>query len=1687
MTRKLKLSASLSALKLLRPASVTLSPLPVSSSSPPPPATLRHACKALALSLPLVLMSGAHQKDYSENNRDLELPSRPATSSTSILPTQSTHTLPPRPNFSLPPRPSTVPCPPRSARPLHSSLRSPSPPRVSWRSRITDTGARISRSRSPSPRRYRSRSPDRYRSSKHTKYRSPSPRYQRRSPSPRARSPFAVRRPSIRRSPSSRPRSRSPPRKELREKSKGSLLTRIGGQHPSKTDHHIAPPATSLKRPLSPTAANEQSRKLSAVSVPIPTGTRTSQIPTGPRTNRIPIGPESLQNQSLNQNRPTKLIPTGPRNSTPAPVPPSISNTKAVAAFENQNNKNTLEEMGNPRKRGGGGKPPPTGRKSLSPPIHDLVYISETYGKGITLKSQWAENPKSPVANFILKGKSGDINGCYSYAEGIVDGKKVHRVTMTPVNGIYGIGDSTNKKEAEKLAALSSLLQLISTGYLEKGKASTGPSEPNNFTKPSTSNHAASQLDPEDTGETATLSDGKTKIDYDRARQFMEYYCHRYRFRKPDVEYTQTTVKDSQNKKKTKMVWEGVIIVGNRRIGMGSGVNKKKAAIQCYLDVAQYLESCDPDLWQDFIEHTKKDKSLNIGLAPHLVFTMSEALIDDVQGTCIDIRHSNLYQNAPPSGSAGNEVQAPPTWHGGAQYIPTEDEIYYKSQALQARLAAYESDPRMARMRRTRASLPVYSRANEMLRTIRDNDVTIIMAATGSGKTTQVPQLLFDEMIKQGLGGGCNIVCTQPRRLAAMSVAERIAEERGQTIGQEVGYQVRFDAQLPEANGSITFCTTGIFLKRMQSALGENANDVAVQRMDQVSHVVVDEVHERDIDTDLLLVVLKRLLQDRKRRGVPIKVVLMSATIDPTLFQSYFTDARGAHAPVAEIPGRTFPVEKSFLDQIVPQLQNIPAQRGGWVFNEKNVKEYLSRELSSNASNFGPGTGIELEIPYPLVALTIAFVLSRSEDGHVLVFLPGWEEIKKVADILLTGRYPLLGMDFRDSRRFSIHYLHSTIPAAEQKEVFRTPPPGVRRIILATNIAETSVTIPDVVYVVDTGRVKEKRYDPERHMSSLVSAWVGSSNLNQRAGRAGRHREGEYYGLVSQRRLNSLEAHQMVEMKRSDLSNVVMHVKALNLGEVQEVLAATIEPPEPSRIVAAMEVLRMLGALDARQNLTSLGRVLLQLPVDANVGKLCLYGAFFRCLDAALTLAAVLTNRDPFLAPPAQKAKADSIKDRFSPKAFRSDPLAIVAAYNQWLPYEESGDFYSATKFCDNNFLSKPTLLQIKQVKQSLLQSLDKAGVIAVSAGGMVDRIGRYGSIPPALNENNDSLPMLAALIATATAPNFAIRTSERTCRTWQDKVVVIHNSSVNSRRREVSGPEESSASFNPAEKRLYAFAEKSRNVPVGGNPNSAPTNLRTVTRLDPMTYMLFGAYELVVTARGLECDGWLPVTGNTHALDDVQRLKAALDVCMLRVFEGLGKSLVMGRDQRWMDGAGGVEVHEGTSRIKEGGGEEENESDDEDYDRPREKSDQASSRYAGPLTVEEINELEMLTTDIVTILNKYADEREGGGVDTVPQTRVNTRPSSPQGRAAQWAADVAAAALYGGGGSAQWGDASGGASFGGGGWGSDLHATRKQGDDGRRFDTWDDGDGWGSHQGGQGDQVDSGWAVPKYRPPQTR
>lgn len=850
----------------------------------------------------------------------------------------------------------------------------------------------------------------------------------------------------------------------------------------------------------------------------------------------------------------------------------------------------------------------------------------------------------------------------------------------------------------------------------------------------------------------------------------MDYYCRRYDFGKPDIVYNEVKVR------KNSSTWEAIMHVGGRRIGIGTGVNKKGAQTNCYLDVTQYLESCDADLWKAFLDASSTGNDL--GMAPKVFFQMSDGLEDEVRDLCIDIRKSALYQNRPPSNvdtPADATPARPPVYRRPAPLAFIAD----RSKRLSERREAYLANSQMDKMRETRSTLPVYTRSQDVLDHVRDHEVTILMAATGSGKTTQIPQLILDHAIDRGEGAKCNIICTQPRRIAAISVADRVAKERGEQVGRgSVGYQVRFEHKPPEEHGSITFCTTGIFLKRMQTALQEGSSAGGVN-LDDVTHIIVDEVHERDVDTDLLLVVLKRLLAERKARGKPIKVVLMSATIDPTLFRTYFPDEDGTPASVIEVPGRSFPVEKHFLEDFLPDLP-----KHSWVFREKSVTGYLNQEVPSlagpvgavihNGADHNDRPGKDLELPHPLIALTIAHVMKKTTDGHVLVFLPGWEDITALSRNLQDGR---LGLPFNDKNQYSVHLLHSTIPIAEQQVIFEPPPAGVRRIILATNIAETSVTIPDVVYVIDTAKVKEQRYDPQRHMSSLVSAWVGSSNLNQRAGRAGRHRPGEYYGILGRKRANELAPHQLVEMKRVDLTNVVMHVKALDFPgmAVEDVLAATIEPPSAERVAAAMHDLVVVGALDAQQNLTPLGRVLLQIPVEVQVGRLVLYGSFFRCLDQALTLAAILTNRDPFVSPMHLKSEASAVKQSWTPQEFRSDTFAALQAYNQWWAMQSKGEYIPANRFCSDNFLSKPTLLMVDKIKRHLLEALVRIGVVDVSAGGQVDRWkmgrGRDLMVPPDLNVNGESQPLLAALIAVATQPNYAIQTGERTFRTQQDKV----------------------------------------------------------------------------------------------------------------------------------------------------------------------------------------------------------------------------------------------------------------------------------------------------------------------------
>ncbi|WFC99552.1 RNA helicase [Malassezia yamatoensis] len=1193
---------------------------------------------------------------------------------------------------------------------------------------------------------------------------------------------------------------------------------------------------------------------------------------------------------------------------------------------------------------------------SLPYMTEDLVRIQSAHLLD-RAKAQWIDNPRNILLTYT---NVRDIAPpTFQTAEGTIAGQQdnVFRCTavIDPDMQVIVTGDGKTKKAAERAASLHGVLSLIDLHYLDRNTSLSNsvPRKQTNDSPP-------------------TWSDGSA-ISYERAQEFVDYFCHAGRYGKPEV-----TITEAHERRKHRDVakgWQVTVAIAGTEMGQAQAPSKKVAQTNAIIDTARNLEQEDPSAYKTF--KTMHKPGMAMGNAPPIYLHVSRRIENAIRDLYDSARRSEMYWKRPRSTVHNGHQQMGTLFQSRDPHPLSKKQHQQKSEQLLSKLKDYENDSKLADLRVQRNTLPVMQKADSLLSEIEKNQVTICMAATGSGKTTQVPQIILDNAIKQHRGSHCNIICTQPRRIAAISVAQRVAKERGESVGESVGYQVRFEHRLPKTNGSITFCTTGVFLRRLQSALtasfGGNKSQESESFLDSVTHVIMDEVHERDVETDLLLVVIKRLLAERKRRGRPeIKLVLMSATVDPTLFRQYFAELSidQSEAPVVEIPGRSFPVEKRYLEQVYQHLQSLalPSNRGGWVWQEKSVKDYIQREIikSSSIKNAPSQESLsidDLELPYPLIALIIADVLANSDDGHVLVFLPGWDEIKKVQQILLDSKTrPLMDLPLHDGQQYEIHVLHSSIPVRDQQAVFEpVHQEGLRRIILATNIAETSITIPDVVYVVDTGRVKEKRYDPERRLSSLVSAWVGTSNLNQRAGRAGRHRPGEYVGVLSRVRYEALPVHQTVEMKRVDLSNVAMHIKALDIPgmSIEDVLEATIEPPSPERVEAAITELERIGAMDSHQSLTSLGKVLQQLPLDVAIGKMCLYGAFFRCLDPVLTLAAILTNRDPFMAPVDLKARANEIKDSFCPIQYRSDAIAVLKAFQQWTQLRSDASS-KANRFLSDNMLSRATMMQILEVKQNLFQSLEKARVIDVirNTTSMPPKYRRrLRETDPEFNLHSESLPLMIALIAVATSPNFAVKATDKAYRTAQDKSCFVHPSSVCSLKFTKQKPDPRFASG----RELLAFSEKVRNTSgaTSTSQGNAVTFLRGCTRLDPLSYILFGAYEARAAGHGLECDRWLPVTGSYDALEYSERLKEVMDACVIRILEGLGK--------RKRHNARHSNVQTPSSSNEHSEDEDRFEYLDEDQ-----KEDLLKDRS---LSHREIEEFENITTSLVNILDQYTKE----------------------------------------------------------------------------------------------------------------
>lgn len=714
----------------------------------------------------------------------------------------------------------------------------------------------------------------------------------------------------------------------------------------------------------------------------------------------------------------------------------------------------------------------------------------------------------------------------------------------------------------------------------------------------------------------------------------------------------------------------------------------------------------------------------------------------------------------------------------------------------------------------TRQKLPMWEAQGEVVAAVRDAQVVLVVGETGSGKSTQVPQFILDEHITHGHGAECNIICTQPRRIAAMSLAHRIAAERSETCGVPgslVGYHIRLEAAAAPST-RLMLCTTGILLRRMQSD----------PLLTGVSHIIIDEVHERDVNIDFLLLLLRDVLSTRagsSRAGtdtggkapVPLRILVMSASFNVDLLRGYFG---GACCPVVKVSGRTFPVKEYFLEDVFELTGAILEEDSRYAKRRTSNHHSAKVKVSSSGGNqhvmtvdwddrdththldaeaiearelyaeYSTNTQASMalvdenRINYELMVELLSIIAGGSEEGAVLVFLPGLREIQTLVEELL--RSPTIG----DEQRCRVLALHSSLSPQDQQRVFETTPRGCRKIVVATNIAETSITIDDVVFVVDAGKAKINKYDPAKRMQSLVECWVSQASVKQRTGRAGRVKPGHCFRFFSRNRHRGMDKFEVPEMLRTPLEGLVLQIKTLRLpGTILEVFKSALEPPSEQSVGAAVTTLSEIGALDSNEELTPLGYHLAALPVDVRLGKMLLYGALFKCVDPVVLTAATISYKSPFVAPMEQRELADSARRAFGTAS--SDHLTTLNAISAWRKIREHGRNFER-QWCRKHFLSLETLQTIEDMASQFSRQLYDIGFLAERPDAQRRKTG------PArcnhANENSGNQRVVAAVLTAGLYPNVArvhraVGTGKlnfTTGATAQQQEVHIHPRSIN-------------------------------------------------------------------------------------------------------------------------------------------------------------------------------------------------------------------------------------------------------------------------------------------------------------------
>ncbi|TYG80088.1 hypothetical protein ES288_D02G188400v1 [Gossypium darwinii] len=534
------------------------------------------------------------------------------------------------------------------------------------------------------------------------------------------------------------------------------------------------------------------------------------------------------------------------------------------------------------------------------------------------------------------------------------------------------------------------------------------------------------------------------------------------------------------------------------------------------------------------------------------------------------------------------------------------------------------------------ANLPIVQFEKKIEETVDQNPVVVIIGETGSGKSTQLSQMLH----RKGYTNSGIVAVTQPRRVAAVSVSRRVAQELGVRLGEEVGYAIRFEDRTSERT-RIKYLTDGVLLRESLSN----------PELNQYSVIILDEAHERSLNTDILLGLMKRLV---KRRASNLKVLITSATLDGEKVSKFFSDC-----PLLTVPGKLFPVEI--------------------FYSKERPTSYLESSLK---------TAMDIHV--------------REPEGDILIFMTGQDDIEKLVSKLEDKVRSLEEGSCMDA---IILPLHGSLPPEMQVRVFSPPPPNCRRFIVATNIAETSLTVDGVVYVIDSGYVKQRQYNPATGMYSLDVVQISKVQANQRAGRAGRTRPGKCYRLYPSRVYNDDFLDVTVpEIQRSSLAGSVLYLKSLDLPDIDILKFDFLDPPSTESLEDALKQLYLIDAIDENGSITSIGRTMAELPLEPSLSRTLIEANEYGCLSQALTVAAMLSAETNLLP---GRSKNNEKKRKYPPLELPDgsgfgDHIQLLQIYECW----DENDYDIG--WCKDYDLQVRGMMFVKEVRKQLSQIMQK-------------------------------------------------------------------------------------------------------------------------------------------------------------------------------------------------------------------------------------------------------------------------------------------------------------------------------------------------------------------------------------------